>query len=126
FRSGITQHSNDFAAGSSADNGVVNHNYSFALEHAADRVVFKACGKIANRLAGLDECPAYIVAADESDIVRDSRLTGISDSGRHATVRNGDDNVGFDRVFDSELHSKLLTKFVNGSAVLSDTVRTGE
>ena len=91
---GSSHHPYDLARGSASDDGVVDEDDALAFEQAAHRVQLHAHAEVAHALLRLNEGAAHVVIADEAEVERNARFSGIAKRGGHAGVRHRNDEVG--------------------------------
>ena len=120
FRSRLAERPDLAARGGAADDGVVHHDHAFILDHLLDDGQFERDFELAELLAGGNEGPADVVASDHSHVERNLALLAVANRRGGAGVRNGNDNVRFDRVLSGQLMTELLAELVH---VLSEDPR---
>src|SRR5690606_16341685 len=84
------QHLDDLAAGGSTDDGVVDHHDALAPQHVGDGAELEAHAEVPDRLGGLDEGSAHVVAAHQAQAEGDAAFLGVPDRRRDARVGNRD------------------------------------
>src|SRR4029450_4517405 len=86
---GVAQHANDLATRRAAHDRIVDNHDALAFQDVALSVELDLHAEIANRLLRLDDAPANIVVADQSEFQWDLRLLGVTDGRRHTRVGYG-------------------------------------
>src|SRR5262245_29258876 len=115
-------HPHDLAARRAAHDRVVDHHHPPALEHLAHRIQLHLDAEVADPLLGLDEGPPDVVIADQPHLVRRAGLFGVAERRARTRVRDGNDDVGLDRVLARELPPHRLA---HGVDVLAPEDRVG-
>ena len=58
----------DFLHGGAPNDGIVDHDHFFPLEHALDGIEFDANPEIPARLGGMNERPSHVMVTDKPDV----------------------------------------------------------
>ncbi len=87
FHSHSTDEMHDLPAGGSAHNRIVYQNNALVSKYLPDGVELYFDSEVADRLLGLNECPADIVIPDQAEFQGNSAFLGIADGGRNARNR---------------------------------------
>ena len=124
-RTGFAHHLDDFHAGGTAHDRIVDQHDFLAADQRAVGIMLQLDAEMADAVGRLDKCPADIVGTDDAQFERDSRLFGKSERCGCAAVGNGDDIISGDRAFDRQLGADSLAHAVNRIAV-NDRIRTGK
>ena len=61
----LTEHAHEGALGITAHDGVIDHHEALAFDDIFERIQFQTDTQLTDRLAGLDECPAYVGVLDK-------------------------------------------------------------
>src|SRR6185369_3555683 len=116
FCADFANHAHDFAAGGAADERVVDEDDALAFEQAADGVEFEFDAEIADGLRGFDEGATDVMIADQAHAERDAGFESVADGGGNAGVRNGDDDVGVNRMLLREQAAEGFAALVDAAA----------
>src|SRR6185369_15097655 len=116
FCADFANHAHDFAAGGAADERVVDEDDALAFEQAADGVEFEFDAEIADGLRGFDEGATDVMIADQAHAERDAGFESVADGGGNAGVRNGDDDVGVNRMLLREQAAECFAALVDAAA----------
>ena len=115
-RTGVTDHADQFAAGSSTHDGIVDQYDALSIEQMPDRIQLEFHAKIADRLRRLDECPAHIVAADQCLPEWNTGRRGESNGRCDTRIWHGHHHVRIHWRFFRKQPSKILARFLHGTA----------
>jgi len=104
----------DFAFRCSAsDDGIIDDNNPFISDDVFDDCEFEFYLELAEFLVRRDKGPADIVTSYESHIEGYAALLGVSDGSGCPGIRDGDDDIGLDGVFDCESPAEFFSEFVD-------------
>src|SRR5258708_24351999 len=125
FCTDFANHSDDFAAGGAADDGIIDEYHALAFDQAADRIELELHTEITDGLRRLDEGAADVVVADQTHAERNPGFKRVADGRGDAGIRHGDDDVRIHGMLARKEASEHLAAFIYGAAE-NDAVRAGE
>ncbi len=125
FRARGPDHLDDFAAGRSTDDGIIDEDHALPGQQLSNRIQFHLHTKVPNRRFRLDECAADVVVTNQSEGEWNAGLLRISNRRGYPGVGNRHDEIGIDRTFLGENPSHQVTAGLNRASE-HDAVRTRE
>src|SRR5690606_24927 len=108
-----------------AHQAVVDKDDALAIDLVTVRGVLQAHAELADALRRLDEGAADIMVADDAELEGVSAFLRITQSGRHARIRDRHDHVRIDGALARKFLAHALADLVSALA-LDDGVRAGE
>ena len=106
----LAQKLNDAHGRGAADDGIVDQHDALALYGGGDWVQFDANLHFSALLRGLNERAADVFVFEEAYAVRDAGSARIADRRVNAAVRNADDDVRLNGVFQREEAARALAR----------------
>ena len=116
LRAGVADHADNLAAGGAAHDRVIDQHDALALQQRADWIQLQLHAKVAHALAGFDEGSSDVVVADQSKAEGNPALGGIAHRCGHARIRDGNDEVGLNACFSSQLAAQFLAAGLHRAA----------
>src|SRR5690606_19624776 len=92
----VADHLHDLAARGAADDRVIDDDDAPAAQYVRDGAELQLDAEVADRLLGLDEGAADVVAADQAELEGDVGPLGVTEGRGDAGVRHRDDDVAGD------------------------------
>ena len=106
--SGLTKHLDNFLAGRTTDDRIVDDRHSVAFQELAHRVQLDFDPEVPDGFLRLDKGPPHVVIADQAELKRDPGGARKAESSSHAGIGNRYHKICVCRMLSGQLLSHLV------------------